>query len=195
MQSVDNLILEIPCTDRAGEDMYQVRLLREFDQNIALDAWKLRDLWAEFRKHDVLFSDYTAGKFVPFFVVLMDPRAVWMEIVKASEPDKPIGVAYITSVKPGHEADGHFAFWDSGGRGREPVVLYIAEWVMDRYDLHRLNAATPAYQHGVIRFIQRVGFVKEGVKREAVLYKGQRGPLVTFGILKDEVDQQLTAIW
>lgn len=190
-----NLVLEVPCLDRDGEDFYQVRLLREFNQNVATDPFKVRDLWAEFRKHQVLFSDYTEGKFMPFFVVLMDPRGVWMEIVKKSEPERPIGVVYITAVKPGHEADGHFAFWDSGGRGREPLILYVAEWVMDRYNLHRLNAAVPAYQHGVIRFIERVGFTKEGVKREAVLYKGERGPLVTFGILRDEVEQHISAIW
>lgn len=189
------ILLEIPCTDRDGEDVYQVKMLREFDQNLLMTPEKIRDLWAEFRQHDVLFSDYTAGKFKPFFVILMDPRGVWMEITKRSDPTRPIGVAYVTAVKPGHEADAHFAFWDSGGRGREPLVLYLAEWVMDRYSLHRLNAAVPAYQHGVIRFIERTGFTKEGVKREAVLYKGERGPLVTFGILRQEVEQHITEIW
>lgn len=195
MQSDSLTVVEIPCEDRGGEDIYQANLLREFDKNLALDSFKIRDLWAEFRKHDVLFSDYTAGQLLPFVAVLLDPRGVWLEVVRKTEPERPVGVAYITAVKPGHEADAHFAFWDSRGRGREPLVLFLAEWVMDRYHLHRLNAAVPAYQHGVLRFTERLGFRREGAKREAVLYKGSRGPLILFGILRDEVDQQISDLW
>lgn len=197
MQSVleENVVLRIPCTDRHGEEtIYQVKLLREFDRVYELSPEKIAELWKEFSQHKVLFSDFTDGKFRPFFAVLMDPRAIWLEVSVEGE-DVPVGVMYITSVKPYHEADGHFAFWDSQGRGREPLVLYIAEWLMDRFQLHRINAYVPEYQKGVRRFIERLGFVHEGVKREAVLYKEHRLPLHIYGILRSEVDEQIARIW
>lgn len=191
----DSVILEIPCEDRKhGEAIYEVSILREFDKNYSLTPEKIADLWRVFREHTVLFSDDTEGKFMPFFLVLMDPRGVWFELrIKGSE--QPVGVVYVTAVKPGHEADGHFAFWDSVGSGREPLALFAAEWIMDRYRLHRLSAHVPQYQSGTRRFIERLGFTREGVKREAVLHKGERTALISYGILRSELNDQISKVW
>lgn len=189
------LLFELPCWDsRNGEHQYQVKLIREFDSNYSLSENKIRELWIRAKEHKALFSDYTDGKFEPFFWLLTDPRAVWFEIVR-SDDQSNVGVIYLTAVKPLFEADCHMAMWDSIAVGKEPLALFAMEWIMDRYKLHRLNAFVPTYQRGVLRWCDRLGFVQEGVRREAVLFRGQWADLVQFGILRPEVENQIRRIW
>lgn len=190
----DPTILEIPCDDRSGESVYHVRVLQELGRNYSLSPDRIRDLWIEASKHKYLFSDYTEGKLEPFVLLLANPRSVWLEIVKDGS-EKPIGVAYITDILSGFDAVAHFAFWDSIGSGREPLALFIAEWVMDRYSLHRLSAQIPPYQRGTIRFAKRLGFVDEGEKREAVIRDGEWQPLLLFGLTKNELEESLKKVW
>lgn len=188
------VIAEVPCADKEGEANYQARLLREFDANYGLTVDKIRELWTQVSKHKTLFSDQTNGQFRPFFYLLMDPKGVWIEIHKPGE-ELPAGVCYLTHVKPYFEADIHFAIWDHIVRGREPLALFMIEWALDRYNLHRLNAYIPRYQGGTLRFAKRLGFVVEGEKREGVLYDGERHSLITLGILRHEVERKISALW
>jgi RimJ/RimL family protein N-acetyltransferase len=43
-----------------------------------------------------------------------------------------------------------------------------------------------AYNTGAIRAYERAGFVREGVKRQAIQRSGQRFDLIAYGILRDE---------
>ncbi len=70
------------------------------------------------------------------------------------------------------DADTHFAIWNGRARGKEKAMLMGLEWLMNKWDLRRVTAEIPAYQKGVIRFAKRLGFVEEGERRDAVLYKG-----------------------
>ena len=190
-----SLIAELPCvTGRANpeEHMYQLRLLREFDRNYLITPAKIRDLWVMASRHKVLFSDYTDGKFLPFFNILMDPRGVWMEVAKEGSP---VGVIYFTAIIPLFDADFHFALWDSIGAGREPLALFALDWAMQRYGLHRVSAHVPVYQRGTLDSAERVGFVREGVTREGVVYRDEWVDLVDFGILRSEVELQMTKLW
>lgn len=174
--------------DKLGEAEYSVRLLHEFGNRTEyLTPQKISDLWRESSKHEVLFSDYTAGKVEPFLSMFFNPGSIWMEIFR-EETETPVGVAYITGVIPKFDAKGHFAFWDSVAKGREPLIWGIMEWLFDRFELNRISAETPPYQSGVIRFIKRLGFQEEGTRRGAVIHKGRWMPLVEFGILREEFD-------
>lgn len=189
---MDNLVLEIPCQDRVGEAIFQIRILREFGQNYGMSPAKIAELWKISSEHRVLFSDETDGKVEPFILLALNPASVWLEMLRDS---KTVGVAYVTSVIPGYDAEAHFAFWDKIAKGRESLILMTAEWLMDRYSLRRLSASTPPYQSGTMKFIERLGFVQEGVKRDAVLYRGELFPLVQFGLTRAELDSSLRKAW
>lgn len=179
-------IFQLGLEDRKGRHRVSVRLLQEFGEgNEYLSPEKIQELWMEYQKHDVLFSDYTKGKLEPFLMVLMDDRSVWFEVYDLTF-EKPIGVMMISNVVPGFDARGHFAFWDGVGSGREELVWRMMEWFFDKYNLHRMTARVPPYQRGVIRFVERLGFKKEGEMREAAPYKGEWVPLELFGILLRE---------
>ena len=192
--SADNLVLEIPCvTHKTGEEMLRLRILREGPMNYAMNPSKIAQLWLKAKDHDVLFSDYTEGKFEPFLDVLMDPRGVFLEIV--NDEDDVIGLMYLSDVVPGFDAYGHFTFWDAVASGREPLALFAIEQIMDRYKLHRLSAMIPVYQSGTIRFTEKLGFKREGEIREAIPHKGRWMPAYHYGILRNEVEEQIERMW
>lgn len=162
-------------------------LLKEFGKDYPEMTYeKIAQLWQESSKHEVLFSDYTKGKLVPFLAVLMDPRGVWVEL--ANDSGDVIGVAYMTDVVLRFDALIHVAFWDGHASGREPLVWDLMRWGFERYALRRMSAMVPPYQSGLIRFVKRVGFQKEGEKREGVIHKGSWLPLLMYGILREELD-------
>lgn len=174
-------------TRDTDEGLVSIRLIHEFAQG-DVHPDKLRDLWMEFRKHDVLFSDQTKGKFAVFFDSFRDPRSVWSELVR-EEDQKVMGVMMMNKIIPGFDAFGHFAIWNGKARGKEILIHDALAWAFDRYKIHRMTAEVPAYQSGVIRFVKRLGFMKEGVKREGVVKDGSWIDLTMFGITVTELEE------
>lgn len=169
------------------EVRYSVRLLQKFGSpDPYLTAEKIRDIWIQYSQHDTLFSDYTEGKVKPFLEMLLNPRAIIAEVFDM-EDEIPIGALMLTSVIPNFDAMAHFTLWDSKGRGREPVFIAMMNLWMDEFNLHRLSVEVPKPQSGVIRFIQRLGFTQEGIRREGTIHTGKWLDLVMFGILRTEV--------
>lgn len=171
--------------DRLGRGTYSVRLLQQFGQGDGyLDAAKVGELWRIASRHEVLFSDFTAGKIEPFLQILFDPSSIWLEIFR--EGSGPVGVAYLNHIIPRFDALGHFAVWDGVASGREEIFWLIAEWMFSNFELRRISCEIPPYQSGVIRFTKRLGFKQEGVKREAVVHRGRWFPLLLFGMTLED---------
>lgn len=190
--SVDVLPLN-PSTVAVDEN-YAVVLLHEFGETTDyLDIEKLTELWNVFKEHDVLFTDTILGDLEAFVDILMSPRSVWFEIYSLEE-SRPVGVSHISGVIPGYDAKGHFAVWDGRARKLEGIVLKNILWVMDRYKLHRVSSEIPSYQSGTIRFVQRLGFKSEGLRREGILRNGAWGDLEMFGLLRSELEEDTNAI-
>lgn len=183
-------VLRETVEDRTGEYEMSVRLLHEFGTTTGyLTKAKVGELAREASKHDVLFSDYTEGhKLETFLDVFMDPRGVWFELFRL-DTEEVVGAAYITKVIPGYDASAHFAFWDQVASGRQSLIQSLMHFVFRRYNLRRLSVEVPPYQRGTIRFVERLGFTKEGEKREAVQYKGRWFPLLLFGITQGELEE------
>lgn len=169
---------------------YSIRVLHEFgSRREYMTADKIGELWREFKQHDILFMDEIKGNVEAFIDIMLNPRSVWLEIFSI-EHNKPIGIASLSKVIPGFDAEGHFVFWDAG-RGRENLTLHIASWLFNRYKLRRITAMVPLNHKGVIRFIKRLGFQEEGVKREGTLRHGKWIDLVIFGLLRSELEEAL----
>lgn len=185
----DGELFRIECKDRTGTHVYSVRLLHEFMRNGFMTPEKVRDLWIAASEHDVLFSEDTKGQFEPFATILLDPRSVWLEVVRETD-EATVGVMYMTDVILGFDAQTHFAFWDGAAAGREPLALEGMKWAFERYRVMRLSCDIPPYQRGTIRFVKRIGFVQEGEKRGAILNReGKPMGLFMFGVLKDEFER------
>ena len=150
-------------------------------------SYKIRDLYKEAAKHDVLFADEMQGDVEHFVTLFMNPRSIWLEI--ADEEGNPVGTLYATDVIPGYDADVHVTFWDSKASGREDLVRDTLRWLFEKWDLSRVTAEIPGYQRGTIRFTSRCGFVREGEKRRADKYKGRWFGTVIMGFTRDDLEE------
>lgn len=176
--------------DTLNEDKrIAVDLIHELGQG-SLSPERIRDLWLCFSRHDVLFSDQTMGDFEAFFDILVDPKSIWFELVDV-DSRMVLGVMSSSRVIPGFDAYGHFAIWNGRARGKEKAILKTMQWVFNRYDLHRMTAHIPAYQSGVIRFVDRLGFSYEGELREAVQKDGTWVGMKVYGITVDDLEEAL----
>ena len=66
------------------------------------------------------------------------------------------------------------------------TLRVILRYAFDELNLHHLGLTVMAYNIAAVTAYERVGFVKEGVRREVVTRAGQRHDLVLYGILRDE---------
>ena len=168
------------------EEEYRVFLMRKPNWvSPQFSPEKIAQIWGQAKQHDVLFSDYTRGDFQPFLLAMLHPASAWMEIELES---KPVGLMYFTRITQGVDCLGHFTVWDGRAGGREPIFLRAIDWAFEEFNLHRMSAQVPVYQSGVRRFINRLGFVEEGLKREAVIYKGKWFPMQMFGLLRSDME-------
>ena len=79
---------------------------------------------------------------------------------------------------------GEREFWGKG-YGSDAMNL-ILQFAFRELNLHRVNLYTFAVNPRAIRSYERVGFVREGNVRGAMLRYGKRGDHVFMGILRDE---------
>lgn len=179
-------VARVKFSDRGGDRDVSIRVLQGLGTASSyLTPAKVRDLWKEYSKHDVLFSDYTMGKVEPFITAILNPRSIWFELFDLTT-SKAIGIASLSEIIPHYDAKGHFAFWDKIGSRREPLVWQLMDICFDDFALHRMSAEAPAYQRGVIRAIKKLGFSQEGEKVEGVLYRGKWSNVLMFGITREE---------
>jgi len=184
-------ILRMGLNQEGGRVEYSIRLLQRFGTlDPYLTPQKIQEIWIEFAKHDVLFSDYTAGEVEPFLDMLFNPRGVMAEVLRL-EDNLPVGLAMLTRVIPRFDAMGHFTWWDSTARGKEPLFWAVMKMWFDEFNLRRMSAETPGFGKGLIRMIERLGFIHEGTRREGTIHKESWIGLEMYGILSSELDQKL----
>jgi len=172
----------------SGKDI-NVNLLHELGSG-DMSPEKVRDIWLSYSKHAELFSDTTDGSFEIFFDVLTDPRSIWFELEDV-ESGMTLGVMSVSRIIPGFDAWGHFAIWNGKARGKEKIILGLMSLIFEKYRIHRMSCEIPAHQKGVSRFIKRLGFKEEGVRREGVLKKGSWVDMLMFGMVESELEEAL----
>jgi RimJ/RimL family protein N-acetyltransferase len=77
------------------------------------------------------------------------------------------------------------------GYGSDGLRL-ILNYGFNELSLYRVGLTVIDYNAGAIRAYERVGFVREGVRRQAIQRNGSRFDLICYGILRDEWSAQFT---
>jgi ribosomal protein S18 acetylase RimI-like enzyme len=79
------------------------------------------------------------------------------------------------------------------GYGSE-AVLWALEWAFRHANMHRVEIGAFGYNEGAWKLYERLGFVHEGRKREAMWYDGDYHDLVLLGMLKKEWQEKYGAV-
>ena len=164
-----------------------------FERNIyrmSLSPENIQRVYERAKKFRTLFSDEINGdprKFTETFISEEDG------IIRANGLfwviDDYVGLYYMTHIEE-HDARVHYTFFDRRHIGREQLTRDMIKYVFDYFGFRRLTTEIPMYasKHTFDFVINRLGFTKEGRRRQAVEYKGQWFDIMTLGILREEAE-------
>lgn len=141
-------------------------------------------LWEEMQKYRTLFSDLTRGKYDNFAALVTDTNSIWFEII---EEDQTVGIVYFMSMNRVVDCEAHIIFFDRKLDSRVELCKAITKWMFDNFPLNRISAIVPEIYFYTVRLAKRIGFQKEGVKRQALLMQNRWIDQIMMGLLRSEV--------
>lgn len=174
-------ILTAVCTEPQGEVIRSVYPLQ-------LTADNLKMFWEKSRHFRYIFDKDVAGDFAKFCDLFLyeGPDGLtcnglfWIV-------DDWVGIFYINHIRPAHDAQVHYTFFDRRHRGRVELAKEMLKYGFRKYNFRRLSVEIPLYATGhAFEFIQACGFRKEGRRRKAVWHNDDWFDVAEFGILKEE---------
>lgn len=155
---------------------------------IALSLDNLKSFWHRAKMHRTLFGEEITEDFTKFVnnLVAEGPDGIvptglfWVV-------DDFVGIYYLTDIEPGVDALVHYSFFDGRHKGRVDLSKAMIKMAFEKYGFVRLSAHLPLYATPVaFKFVEEVGFKKEGRKRNAVRYKDKWFDTNLYGILREE---------
>lgn len=176
-------IMVVECAEPGGTFQRKVRLC-------VFSIEKLRYLYEKLKPFKTLFNDFVKDDpdaFVKSFVRIDGHGDVQCYRLVYEVDD--VGILALTDIDAGCDAKAHFTFWDRRFRGREKLIRQMILYVMQQFDLHRVEVEIPLYVPNAIKFVLRLGFKYEGRRRQVVKYEGQWFDSDLFSILRHEVEE------
>lgn len=105
-------------------------------------------------------------------------------------PIGQISLCGSSDMRTAHHRNAHIGIdilpaYQRRGYGGE-AIEWAAEWGFQTHGLHRISIESFSHNEGAGRLYERLGFVPEQCKREAVWFRGGWSDLLGFAILEDE---------
>jgi len=174
--------LMVPCEEKGETIVREVRLGR-------LTTDRLRFLWDKLKGFDTLFNDYVRGDFAAFvdhFLLNVNgqpqPAGLMWDV-------DDVGILFLNELKSDHSATAHFCFWDGRFRGREKLCREMVKLAFDIYGFRRIEVQVPHYAKKTLHAVQSIGFVSEGIRRQAIFYKDQWFDVRLFSVIKEDLEK------
>jgi RimJ/RimL family protein N-acetyltransferase len=163
------------------------------------EQWAQEPLLEQMVGSNLLYVCRHLGAYHPDFtpLVLNDPTALTLLVQPLAGTERPVGYVRLYNI----DLIEQFAFLETAvaelralrkGWGIEASRLLLA-YAMDALGLCRVEAKVYAYNLLSINSLERNGFIREGVLRQARSYDGQRWDILLFSILREEMAEQRKA--
>jgi len=123
---------------------------------------------------------------------LMDEALLGAIVCLDDDKKTPIGIVSLMNSGLRHK---HHRSSDIGidiaepyqGKGYGSEAIYwVPKWGFQTAGLHRIGIEAFSYNKGAIRLYEKLGFVPEGVKREALWHNGGWHDFVSYSLLEHE---------
>ncbi|HEY6022389.1 MAG TPA: GNAT family protein [Candidatus Paceibacterota bacterium] len=151
-------------------------------------SWEKIDIfWEQLNKHKTIFSDITRGDKDNYMRALTAPNSLWLEFWD-EETHEIIGLAWVAEMEMVIDAVLHMVFFDRMAAEKLPLYKLLLKWLFDSYPLHRVSVTPPAMYGATCRLLERIGFKREGTKREAMLIGNRWNDVRIYGITRHEVE-------
>ncbi|CAN1129170.1 Putative [ribosomal protein S5]-alanine N-acetyltransferase [Linum perenne] len=105
---------------------------------------------------------------------------------------RPIGAIFVTKKSGENACRGELGYMLESGYWGKGIVTTAVKMVTEvifeeRPELERLEAMVDVENVGAQRFLEKAGFMKEGVLRKFMVLKGMSRDMVMFSLLSTEV--------
>jgi RimJ/RimL family protein N-acetyltransferase len=170
---------------RVSDDCFVVETADYGIQDFPLTLESVRWLWEQMQRFRTLFSDATIGDLDNYVRLVTLPNSMWFRVV-SKQSWEVVGILYITDIQPLCDMTVHVIFFDRKFTDKVEICAAHLRYMFATLNTHRASALIPDIYHATIRFAERVGFKREGIRRESVLIGGRWRDEIMLGILQRE---------
>lgn len=83
------------------------------------------------------------------------------------------GAFWLANIVPGWRATAHIVVWDETAKKQATRAAGVLRELCRMFRLQKVNAYVPTHLEGAARFVEKIGFVTEGVEKLADYYDGR----------------------
>lgn len=148
----------------------------------------LKALWDKVQKFPTLMGKEISSfqDMMDFFVKdhgngLIESRGLCAQI------DNLVGIFWLTDIEWPHQASIHYTFFDRRHRGRSELCKEAIKYIFHKYKFHRIYTQVPLYARSPMKFVESLGFVREGRLRSSTFFKGEWFDTNVYSILESEI--------
>lgn len=143
---------------------------------------KAEALWEVVRRFKTLFSDMSLNTYETFVEAITNTDSVWYEIC---EGERLSALIFLQGMSKLVDIEVHIIALDRMPAEKADAVRQLIRYVFKNYPLlHRMTTQPLTIYYAAIRLAKKVGFVDEGVKREAALIHGKWADQAILGLLR-----------
>jgi RimJ/RimL family protein N-acetyltransferase len=104
-----------------------------------------------------------------------------------AQVDDMLGIFWLTDIEWPKQASIHYTFFDRRHRGRVDLCKSAVKYVLNKYRFHRIYTQVPLYAKSPMKFVESIGFVKDGRLRSNSFFRGEWYDSNVYSILDSEV--------
>ena len=151
---------------------------------LELTPEKLNSMWEMLQRYKSLFSDHNRGDKEGWVNYITSPDTYWLEVC---EDGIPVGMIYFEGFDKGTELLGHMVYYDRKPAEKLEVTRAILQFMFENFPIQRVSVEIPHMYYATDRLLGRLGFRKEGRKRQAVLLGGSWKDTILYGLLRSDI--------
>lgn len=176
-------LFSVECDEPEGKvvrNVYQAKFTPQF----------FRDMWDKQKRYKTLMGVEISSfaEFVDFFVdvekkdgeVKYNPKGVCLVI------DNLVGIFWISDIHHPVFCEAHYTFFDGRHKGRLELVKSGMKFIFNAWGINLIYVMVALYAKLPIRFVESLGFKKEGRLRARVQYRGKYWDVNCYSMLREE---------
>ena len=162
---------------------------------VSVDQWSVHDVmftkekvaavWELLQRHTTLFSDLTRGDYNNFVKTVVSPNMLWYEI---RDHDILVGLGWFTGLHQVVDYEVHLVFFDKQPAEKLYICKAMIQWMFHTFPIHRITSTPPVMYRATIRLLMKLGFEREGTKRESVIIGGRWNDQAIMGITRGDME-------
>lgn len=153
---------------------------------------RLKFIWNKCREFKILFNDFVDGNFEAFVNHFVQSDSDGLTAAGIIFAVDDVGLFILNDIRPAYSASIHYLFWDKRFRGREELCRRMIKYVFEEYKFRRLETRVPLVAQPAIQAATRIGLVREGRLRKAMLYKGEWVDMNLYSMIPEDFEGNQT---